>query len=155
MLFRSVTALAPDRSHFDGTAFLDRSGEPVSFAYDSWRTVSNWSVDSGWWHKDPRERGLSDRYQRFLQGQGIDRFPDRYTLDGKPLSTRHSPGMVATAAVGGLAGSPGPASRAFLQALWDMPVPAGEQRYYDGLLYLMSLMHCSGNFRIIGAPAAG
>jgi oligosaccharide reducing-end xylanase len=30
-----------------------------------------------------------------------------------------------------------------------MPVPSGEQRYYDGLLYLMSLMHCSGEFRII------
>ena len=39
--------------------------------------------------------------------------------------------------------------KAFVDALWNMPVPSGEQRYYDGLLYLMSLMHCSGNFRII------
>jgi oligosaccharide reducing-end xylanase len=149
-----ATALAPDRSHFDGSPFLARDGQPVSFAYDSWRTVSNWSVDQAWWGKDARQMALSDRYQRFLQGQGIDRFPDRYTLNGKPLSTRHSPGMVATAAVGGLAATPGPASRAFLQALWDMPVPSGEQRYYDGLLYLMSLMHCSGTFRIITGPTA-
>jgi oligosaccharide reducing-end xylanase len=34
-----------------------------------------------------------------------------------------------------------------------MPVPSGEQRYYDGMLYLMSLMHASGNFRIIEKPA--
>jgi len=35
--------------------------------------------------------------------------------------------------------------------LWNAPVPSGEQRYYDGLLYLMSMMHASGNFRIIEA----
>ena len=57
--------------------------------------------------------------------------------------------MVATTAVGSFAATPGPISKAFLEALWNMPVPSGEQRYYDGMLYLMSLMHCSGNFGII------
>jgi oligosaccharide reducing-end xylanase len=147
------TGLAPDRSHFDGSTMLTRDGQPDPFGYDSWRTASNWSVDYSWWGKDARERVLSDRIQTFLQGQGVHSFPDRYTLDGKPLSTRHSPGMVATTAVASFAATPGPASRAFLQELWDMPVPAGEQRYFDGMLYLMSLMHCSGEFRIIAPPA--
>jgi oligosaccharide reducing-end xylanase len=57
--------------------------------------------------------------------------------------------MVATAAVGSLAAPESPTSKAFVDALWNMPVPSGEQRYYDGMLYLMSLMHASGNFRII------
>jgi oligosaccharide reducing-end xylanase len=57
--------------------------------------------------------------------------------------------MVAAAAVGSLAASPGEASKAFLQELWDMPVPAGEQRYFDGMLYIMSMMHLSGEFRVI------
>ncbi len=35
-----------------------------------------------------------------------------------------------------------------------MPVPSGEQRYYDGMLYLMSMMHCSGNFRIVEGRGA-
>jgi oligosaccharide reducing-end xylanase len=143
------TGLSPDRSNFDMSAMV-RDGQPVPFSYDSWRTVSNWSVDYSWWGKDPGERTLSDRVQSFLFGQGIHRFPDRYTLEGKPLSSRHSPGMVATAAVGSLAATPGDTSKAFLQELWDMPVPSGEQRYYDGMLYLMSLMHLSGEFRIIG-----
>jgi oligosaccharide reducing-end xylanase len=30
-----------------------------------------------------------------------------------------------------------------------MPTPAGEQRYFDGMVYLMSMMHLSGEFRII------
>jgi len=148
-----TTGLSPDRSNFDMSPML-RDGQPVPFGYDSWRAVSNWSVDYSWWGKDPSERTLSDRVQSFLFGQGIHRFPDRYTLDGKPLSMRHSPGMVAAAAVGSLAATPGETSRAFLQELWDMPVPSGEQRYYDGMLYLMSLMHLSGEFRII-EPGAG
>jgi oligosaccharide reducing-end xylanase len=143
------TGLSPDRSNFDMSAMNGRNGQPVQFGYDSWRTVSNWSVDYSWWGKDPHEPVLSDRVQKFLFGQGIHTFPDRYTLDGKPLSTRHSTGMVAAAAVGSLAASPGEASKAFLQELWDMPVPAGEQRYFDGMLYIMSMMHLSGEFRVI------
>ncbi|HEY1904180.1 MAG TPA: glycosyl hydrolase family 8 [Terracidiphilus sp.] len=143
------TGLTPDRSNFDDSEIMGRDGLPTPFSYDSWRSVSNWSVDYDWWQKDPREIVLSDRIQRFLYGQGIDKFVDRYTLDGKPLSTRHSVGMLATTAVGGFAATPGPVSKAFVDALWNTPVPSGEQRYYDGMLYLMSMMHCSGNFRII------
>jgi oligosaccharide reducing-end xylanase len=147
------TGLSPDRSNLDMSPLIGRNGQPVQFGYDSWRTVSNWSVDFAWWGKDPREPMLSDRVQRFLFQQGIHTFPDRYTLDGKPLSTRHSAGMVAAAAVGSLAAPPGDTSKAFLQELWDMPIPAGEQRYFDGMLYLMSLMHLSGEFRIIEPPS--
>jgi oligosaccharide reducing-end xylanase len=147
------TGLTPDRSNFDGSTVTGFDGKPTPFSYDSWRSVSNWSVDYSWWHKDDHEAVLSARIQKFLAGQGIDKFDDRYTLDGQPLSTRHSPGMVATAAVGSLAAPDGPDAKAFVDALWNMPIPSGEQRYYDGLLYLMSLMHASGNFRIIETRA--
>jgi len=142
------TGLAPDRSNFDGTQVVHRDGTTTPFGYDSWRSVSNWSVDYSWWKKSARETVLSDRIQKFLYGQDIHSFADRYTLDGMPLSTRDSVGMVATAAVGSLAAAPGPIAEAFLEELWNTAVPSGEQRYYDGMLYLMSLMHCSGNFRI-------
>jgi oligosaccharide reducing-end xylanase len=143
------TGLAPDRNYFDYTPIIGRDGTPVPFGYDSWRSVSNWSVDYSWWHKAPEETVLSDRIQKFLYGQGISTFPDRYTLNGKPLSDRHSVGMVATTAVASLAATPGEISKAFVDELWKTPVPSGEQRYYDGTLYLMSMMHCSGIFKII------
>ena len=60
------------------------------------------------------------------------------------------PTMVAAAAVGSLAATNGAVSKAFLQELWDMPIPSGEQRYFDGMLYMMSMLHCSGNFRAWG-----
>ena len=143
------TGLTPDRNNFDETQIVARNGVPTPFSYDSWRSASNWSVDYSWWKKTPKETELSDRIQKFLISQGISTFADHYTLDGKPLSTRHSVGMVATTAVGSLAATTGPNSKAFVEELWNTPIPSGEQRYYDGLLYLMSMMHCSGNFRII------
>jgi len=145
------TGLAPDYADFDGkphgTGFNPMS---ANFSYDSWRTASNWSVDYSWWHKDAEESLLSDRIQKFLFSQGVSTFSDQYTLDGKPLSHRHSTGMVATTATAGLAATKGPASKAFVDALWNSPIPSGEQRYYDGMLYMMSLLHCSGNFQIWG-----
>ena len=146
------TGLSPDRSNFDLTPAKGWDGQPGSFAYDSWRTASNWSVDYSWWGKDVRQRVLSDRIQAFLVGQGIHDFADRYTLDGKPLSTRHSVGMVATTAVASFAATPGANSKAFLQELWNTLIPSGEQRYFDGMLYLMSVMHAAGEFRIIDTP---
>jgi oligosaccharide reducing-end xylanase len=148
-----VTGLAPDYANFDGSPRVSFNPMSANFSYDSWRTASNWSVDSSWWHKIPEERILSDRIQKFLFSQGVSTFVDQYSLDGKPLSHRHSTGMVATTATASLAATPGPTSQAFLNELWNSPIPSGEQRYYDGMLYLMSLLHCSGNFRIWTPPA--
>ena len=41
-----------------------------------------------------------------------------------------------------------PRAQKFVAALWDAPIPSGQWRYYDGMLYLMGLLHCSGEFRI-------
>ena len=143
------TGLSPDYANFDGTpkttGFNPHSAD---FSYDSWRVVSNWSVDQSWWAANPDARVLSDRIQGFLFKQGIHSFADQYTLDGKPLSTRHSVGMIATNAVGSLAATDGPAARAFVDEFWNTPIPSGEQRYFDGMLYMMSLLHVSGEFRV-------
>ena len=87
-------------------------------------------MDYSWWAKDERETMLSNRIQKFLHSQGIGTFADRYALDGNPLSNRHSTGMPATTAV---AATTGTTSRAFVEELWNTPVPSGEQRYYDGM----------------------
>jgi oligosaccharide reducing-end xylanase len=143
-----TTGLAPDYANFDGTPRPSFNPNSINFSYDSWRTASNWAVDYSWWHKDPEEPVLSDRIQKFLLSQGVSTFDDQYTLDGKPLSQRHSTGMLATTATSSLAATPGPIPKAFIDELWKTPIPSGEQRYYDGMLYIMSLLHCSGQFRI-------
>jgi oligosaccharide reducing-end xylanase len=143
------TGLSPDRTDYDGTPSMGWDGKPSIYAYDSWRTISNMAVDYSWFKKDPRQIALSDRYQNFLFKQGISSFADKYTLDGKPASDRHSVGMLAAAAAGGLAATPGEVSNAFLQEFWNTPMPVGEQRYFDGMLYIFNMMHLSGEFRVI------
>ncbi|MBS1876676.1 MAG: glycoside hydrolase [Acidobacteria bacterium] len=144
-----ATGLTQDTAYFDETPMIGFNGQPAAFGYDSWRSISNWAVDYSWWRKDGSQTALTDKLQAFLHGQGLSTFADRYTLDGKPLSNRHSVGMLAAAAVGSLAASDGTVSKAFVEELWNTPMPSGEQRYFDGMLYLFSMLHASGSFRII------
>lgn len=144
-----VTGLSADRTDFDGKALPSWDGTPGVFAYDSWRTVSNIAFDYSWFAKDTRQPELASRIQNFLHSQGLRTFVDKYTLDGKPQSDRHSVGMLAAAAVGSLAAPRSEVSTAFLEEFWNTPLPVGEQRYFDGMLYLMSMMHLAGDFRVI------
>ncbi len=151
------TGLAPDYANFDGTPHIDRFPQSGEFAYDAWRTASNWSVDWSWWQKAPAERELSDRIQQFFKSQGLDKYGPVYSLDGKDLGATpghnhesHSAGLAATNAVAGLAATDRKRAMEFTEALWNTPIPSGQYRYYDGMLYLMSLMHLSGEFRVWG-----
>jgi len=143
-----ATGLSPDYANFDGTPHVTKWNKMSSnFSFDAWRTASNWSVDWSWWGKDASERQLSDRIQTFFISKGIASYGDQFTLGGDQLEARHSTGLVATNAVASLAAIQ-PQANQFVQALWNAQVPSGEQRYYDGMLYMMSLLHCSGEFRI-------
>jgi oligosaccharide reducing-end xylanase len=151
------TGLAPSYANFDGTPHISRFPQSTEFGYDAWRTASNWSVDWSWWHKAPEEQELSDHIQRFFASQGIDKYGPVYTLDGKDQGSTpglthedHPAGLAGTNAVAGLAATDRARARQFTEALWNTPIPSGQNRYYDGMLYLMSLMHLSGEFRIWG-----
>ena len=141
------TGLAPAYANFDGTPHPNQFSQSGIFGYDSWRTASNWSVDWSWWRKAPQEQQLSDRIQAFFRAQGLATYSDLYTLAGKSVLAHHSPGLVAANAVASLAATD-PKSKEFVQALWETPIPSGQFRYYDGMLYLLSFLHCSGRFRI-------
>ncbi len=148
-----VTGLAPERANFDGTPWATpRNSNSANFAFDSWRTSMNWSVDWAWWGKDIRERQLSDRLQAFFELKGITTYGNQYALDGSILSgnqfsSDHSAGLVAANAVASLAATD-PRAKQFVEGLWELAVPAGHYRYYDGMLYMLAMLHCSGEFRI-------
>lgn len=143
-----VTGLTPDYANFDGSPWA-AAWKPSSanFEYDAWRTAMNWSVDWAWWHQDVRERQLSDRLQAFFESQGMTNYSDRFTLNGKPIGNDHSAGLVAMNAVASLAAT-NPRSKQFVKELWKTPIPSGHWRYYNGMLYLMGMLHCSGVFRV-------
>lgn len=151
------TGLAPAYANFDGTPHANRFPQSDEFGYDAWRTASNWSVDWSWWQKAPAEQELSDRIQKFFESAGIDKYGPVYTLDGRDLGATpglthedHPAGLAGTNAVAGLAATDRSRAKKFTEALWNTAIPSGQSRYYDGMLYLMSLMHLGGEFRIWG-----
>ena len=143
------TGLAPDYANFDGTPFSRGfNSRSADFSYDARRTQMNWSVDWSWWQKDTSEQILSNRLQEFFKSQGMDTYGCQFTLDGKPLDNNHAKGLVATNAVASLAATH-PLAKEFTEALWNMSIPLSfNERYYEGLLYMMAMLHCSGEFRI-------
>ena len=100
--------------------------------------------------------------QNFLYCRGIDTFEDQYNMDGTlpdwilPAGgfrkLRHSLGLVAASAAASLMGTQ-EKSWKFVDAVWNAKLESYEDGYfdpyYDGFLYLFSLMHLSGNYRII------
>jgi oligosaccharide reducing-end xylanase len=141
------TGLSPVYANFDGTPRATNFSQSAIFGSDALRTASNWAVDWSWWRKAPQEQELSDRIQTFFASQGMDTYGQHYTLEGKVVSAEHSTGLVAANAVVSLAATK-PQAKQFADALWNSPVTTGQYRYYDGMLYMMSMLHCSGRFRI-------
>ena len=143
-----VTGLTPDYANFDGSPWAAPwNPHSADFQYDAWRTAMNWSVDWAWWNKDVREKELSDRLQAFFESKGMSSYGNRFTLAGRQFGNDHATGLVAMNAVASLAAT-NPRSKQFIEALWNTPVPAGHNRYYDGMLYLLALLHCSGEFQV-------
>jgi endo-1,4-beta-D-glucanase Y len=78
----------------------------------------------------------------------LNRYSDKWLIDGsESFTNNHSQGLVATNAVASLAATNSIAWE-FIEEFWNTPLPSGHWRYYDGLLYFMSLLHLSGQFRI-------
>lgn len=139
------TGLMPEYAHFDGSPL---AGEKGDFRYDAWRVIANVALDHAWFGGDPWAVEQSDRILGFLQSQGPGCL-DRFTLDGRPVSTDSSIGLFAMAAVGGLASSDPELARTFVLRLWNAPIPEGRWRYYNGLLYHLALLQAGGRFQII------
>jgi endo-1,4-beta-D-glucanase Y len=137
------TGLGPDYANFDGTP---RSGEHGDFRYDAWRIAMNIAVDYAWWAADSWQKTFADRIQAFFYGKGVSSYGNLWTLSGTQLGADHSPGLVACNAAASLAATNVNAWK-FIENFWDMTMTSGQYRYYDGCLYMLGLLHVSGNFK--------
>jgi oligosaccharide reducing-end xylanase len=138
-----------------------------NFGFDSWRVPMNIAMDQSWFAKDMEwKEDYCKRLQNFLFCRGVSTFEDQFALDGSKLKfimpaggyrqLRHSIGFVGAVAASSLMGTQAKSWK-FVDEVWNAklePYSDGYfDPYYDGLLYMFSLMHLSGNYRII-TPAA-
>ena len=120
-------------------------------------------MDYAWFGKDKSwQEDYARRFQGFLRSKGINTFDDQFNMDGSrpefilPAGNvkklRHSIGLVATAASASIMNKD-VKSLDFVKALWNAKLQPYEDGYfdpyYDGLLYLFSLMHLSGKYQIV------
>jgi oligosaccharide reducing-end xylanase len=147
-----ATGLMPEFAHFDGRPYPapEFGGDRGDFRFDAWRTLANVAIDHAWWQADPWQVEQSNRVLGFL-GKFAPDVPNQFSMGGKPLSTDVSAGLRSMAAVAGLAADP-VVAKPFVQRLWDMPVPDGKWRYYDGLLYFLGLLEAGGRFQVYARP---
>lgn len=150
-----TTGLGPDYSEFTGAPKND--GNHGDFRYDAWRIAANIACDYAWWANDSWATTHANRIQSFFYDKGVENYGNLWSLDGTNLnSPDHSPGLVAMNATAGLAASDKKAW-AFVEDFWNISPTTGKYRYYDGCLYMMGLLHCSGKFRAYfsgGTPVA-
>lgn len=149
------TGLFPDYSEYDGTPFKWRhSGYDTSiYMYDAIRCAMNAGMD---YYLTGRDKENQTEYlRRLLRFFKSDDFTHaHFALDGSQAFGDYNEGMAGANAVAAyaLASSDNADDRAlakeFVQRLWDTPPPTGKYRYYEGLVYFLSLLHVSGNFSL-------
>lgn len=143
------TGLMPDYTTLDGKPAPDPNlGGHTNFQWDAWRAPANVAVDWAWWNADGWQPKFADRILAFFASQGPE-YASQYTTDGQVAdnNTGHDPGLVAMNAVVVLAARDQALKPSFVRELWELPIPSGKGRYYPAMLYVMSLLHCSGKFK--------
>ncbi len=147
------TGLMPNYAEFTGEPVV--WGDYGEFFYaDAWRTAMHIAVDYAWFAADEWQIEQSNRLLRFFYNLGIDRYNSRFRIDGTPEFPQHrSLGLIAMNAAAALAADD-PIRLEFVRAFWDAPLNTGQYRYYDNLLYMLALLHLSGNFRIYAPPVS-
>ena len=141
-----TTGLGPDYANFNGTP---NSGgrDHDDFRYDAWRIALNIGFDYAWFAKDSWQITFADRIQAFFVSQGVTTYGALWQLNGTFIGGNHSPGLVACNMAATLAASH-PNAWLFVQDFWyNVNMTTGQYRYYDGCLYMMGLLHASGNFK--------
>jgi len=139
-----TTGLMPDYANFDGTP---TGGNHADFRYDAWRAIMNVAMDYAWFKADETQINLVNRLHNFFTSKGVDSYGSEFSLSGNQLNSDHSPGLVACNAAASLASNQAVAWD-FIEDFFNINIPTGQYRYYDGLLYFLNYLNLSGNYKI-------
>lgn len=144
----ATSGLSTDYSNFDGTPKTTSfNANSHRFMFDAWRTIMNIGMDYHWFKADAQQPVIAERYLNFFKNQGSG-YRNHFDWNGSNGGGDHSTGLVACNAVASLATTNTTLSTPFVQELWNIGVPSGQYRYYDGMLYMLAWLNVSGNFKV-------
>lgn len=156
------TGLFPDYAEFDSAPKLTEfSPTSECFSGDAWRVAMNLAMDFNWEipsvceNERQKARTFEQNSIRKLLRFFSSHRPSLadYRIDGSACPTEArpiTPGLIAmnaaaTSALDLTDSKDIELARPFLATFWNTPVPTGKWRYYDGMLYMLSLIALSGS----------
>ena len=144
-----VTGLYPDYSTYEGVPFRGPfcGYDSRRFQYDAIRCTMNVGMDYYLFGADREaQRETMKRILSFFKQDGFTH--GQFEVDGSDPTGNYTIGMTGANAVGSIALEDGELKRQYIEMLWNARPPQGKWRYYEGMVYMLSMLHVSGNFRI-------
>lgn len=145
-----VTGLFPDYSTFEGKPFQPgwkKDYDARRYRYDAIRCAMNIGMDYYWFGKDKvRQKDMMTRLLRFFKEDNFTH--GQFNLDGTEPTGLYSEGMAGANAVGAICLDDKGLAKEYIERLWNVEPPTGYLRYYSGMVYMLSMLHVSGHFRI-------
>lgn len=157
MLVRSsspVTGLFPDYCLVDGSPYAwPRAAYDTSrYQFDAIRCAMNVGMDYYLSGRDrQRQSMMMRRLLKFFESDGFRH--GQFALDGSQPTGSYTEGMTGANAAGAIALADGDEAdkalaREYVRQLWDTAPPTGKWRYYQGMVYFLSMLHVSGLFEL-------
>ena len=144
------TGLFADYSTFEGVPYQPtwkRDYDARRYQYDAIRCAMNIGMDYYWFGKDAkRQQQMMNRLLGFIKKDGCKHVC--FEWDGSDPTGEYGEVHIGANAVGAMALSDEKLKREYIERLWNTRFPSGPFRYYNGMIYMLSMLHVSGEFRI-------
>ncbi|MCQ2959942.1 MAG: glycosyl hydrolase family 8 [Bacteroidales bacterium] len=145
----STSGLFPDYSLFDGTPYRpDWQGyDTKQYKFDAIRCAMNVGMDYNWFRSDSANQ--AEMMTRLLTFFKSDNYQHGYfDWDGGNPEGTYNEGVAGTNGVACFAVNDEELTKKVLNKLWNTTPPTGQWRYYNGMVYFLSLLNVTGNYRI-------
>ena len=145
------SGLCSDYSNFDGTPHYAFSDNSTKYAFDAIRCPMNYGMDSYLFGVDmERQTKIAKVITDFFENDGYQH--GHFNWDGTSGYGAFTIGQAGANAVATYAlleeESYKDLVKKVLQKAWDSKPIVGSQRYYDGLVHYLAMLHLTGNFKI-------
>lgn len=143
------TGLFPDYSLFDGTPYRPewQGYDTKQFKFDAIRCAMNVGMDYNWFRSDSANQvAMMTRLLTFIDSDNYSH--GYFDWNGENPDGPYNEGLAGTNGVACLAVTDEELTKKVLQKFWDTNPPVGKWRYYNGMVYFLSLLNVTGNFKV-------
>ncbi|MGS0498913.1 hypothetical protein ACU8V4_17635 [Pseudoalteromonas mariniglutinosa] len=140
-----------DGSPVIGYIFNGQANPGQWYEFDAWRVIMNVGLDAHLmgaqaWHKSAVNKALGFlSYAKTNNSKNC--YEQVYSYGGAQNKGCAGEGQKAANAVALLASTNAGQANEFFNEFWSLSQPTGDYRYYNGSLYMLAMLHVSGNFK--------